>query len=436
LFTIESGVNAGNLYSYDLASETATLIASGVDGLAGASDDLSRVYYAADSELYFWEQGSGQTLIGDLSEDVEVDDPIIADYSPNPAAIRPANRVSRVTPDGSHIAFSSFTSLTGYDNRDIATGQRAREAFVWSADTEQLRCVSCPVTGARPTARQLGTEVQPHWTDARFPGWMSSLYASRVFSEDGDRLFFESYSRLSPADVNGKGDIYEWEADGTGDCSDSDPSFDSEAGGCVRLISTGESVADSRLVDASVDGSDVFITTEESLVAQDEGLIDVYDAKIDGGLASPTPAVPCDGDACQGSDNNGPTVPTAATLTFAGPEQATPGKTLKVSASKLKTVVGSTAKLKVKLPAAGVVTITGGSIRKATERSGKARQLTIPVKLSAKAKRTLKKRGTLKVGVRIGFKPAAGSNSSLRLTLTFKQPKRGRAVTNDRGGAR
>jgi hypothetical protein len=341
-----------------------------------------------------------------------------------------------VTPDGSHIAFSSHTSLTGYDNRDTSSGQRAREAFVWSADTERLRCVSCPATGARPSARRFGFDNQPHWTDARFPGWMSSLYASRVFSEDGDRLFFESYSRLSPADVNGKGDIYEWEADGTGDCSDSDPSFDSEAGGCVRLISTGQSAADSRLVDASADGSDVFITTEESLVAHDEGLVDIYDAKIDGGFASPTSATPCNGDACQGADNSGPTIPTAGTLTFTGPEQAAPGKTLKVSASKLKTVVGSTARLKVKLPAAGTVTVTGGSIRKTTKRSRKARQLAIPVKLSAKAKRTLRKHGTLKVKVRVGFKPAAGSRSALRLTLTFKQPKRGRAAINNEGGGR
>jgi hypothetical protein len=434
---MESGANAGNLYGYDLASQTATLIASGVDGLAGASDDLTRVYYAAGDELYFWDQGSGATLIAELDQDTAVRDPT-ANTKPHPAAVRPANRTSRVTPDGSHIAFSSFTSLTGYDNRDAVTGERAREAFVWSADTEQLRCVSCPATGARPTARELGTEVQPHWTDARFPGWMSSLYASRVFSEHGDRLFFESFSRLSPSDVNGKGDVYEWEADGTGDCTTSDPAFDPGAGGCVRLISSGQSSGDSRLVDASADGSDVFISTEESLVAQDDGLIDIYDAKVGGGFASPAPAQACEGDACQGSDNSGPELPTAGTLTFSGPEQATPGKTLKVSASKLKTVVGSTARLKVKLPTAGTVTVTGSSIRKATKRSGKAKRLAIPVRLSAKAKRTLKKRGTLKVRVRVGFKPAAGSTSTLRLTLTFKQPKpkRGRAATNDGGGVR
>ena len=49
-------------------------------------------------------------------------------------------------------------------------------------------------------------------------------------------------------------------------------------GGCISLISSGASAEDSQFMDADDSGDNVFFTTEASLLPQDPGLVDVYDA--------------------------------------------------------------------------------------------------------------------------------------------------------------
>ena len=60
--------------------------------------------------------------------------------------------------------------------------------------------------------------------------------------------------------------------------------FAEQARGCLSLISSGQDASDSEFIDADRDGSDVFIRTSESLLPQDPGLTDVYDARIGGGF--------------------------------------------------------------------------------------------------------------------------------------------------------
>ncbi|HET6578226.1 MAG TPA: hypothetical protein VFG66_07885, partial [Gemmatimonadales bacterium] len=89
--------------------------------------------------------------------------------------------------------------------------------------------------------------------------------------------------------------------------------------GCLSLISSGESSEDSEFVDASPDGRDVFIRTGESLLPQDPGLIDIYDARIEGGFPPPPPPRPeCEGQACQ-SPPPPPAFPTPSSESFQGP---------------------------------------------------------------------------------------------------------------------
>ena len=114
---------------------------------------------------------------------------------------------------------------------------------------------------------------------AHLPLPQSSLYPGRPLSDDGNRLFFEAFDALAPQDTNGVGDVYEWEAQGSGSCQ--------KAGGCISLISTGKSPEESKFVDASANGDDVFISTDSSLLPQDPGLIDIYDAHANGGFPPP-----------------------------------------------------------------------------------------------------------------------------------------------------
>ena len=77
--------------------------------------------------------------------------------------------------------------------------------------------------------------------------------------------------------------------------------YSPSAGGCLSLISSGQSSEDTELIDASDGGKDVFFATSASLLPQDPGLIDIYDARTGGGFP-PAPGRPpaCEGEACQG----------------------------------------------------------------------------------------------------------------------------------------
>jgi hypothetical protein len=148
----------------------------------------------------------------------------------------------------------------------------------------------------------------------------NSLHTPRVFSNDGRRLIFNSFDALLPRDTNGKADVYEWEAaSGQAQCDEKGAElYVPASGGCLSLISTGQSPQDSELLDTSASGDDVFFTTNASLLPQDPGLFDVYDARAGGGLPiPPEPPGPCQGEACQFAPPP-PSDPTPASASFKG----------------------------------------------------------------------------------------------------------------------
>jgi hypothetical protein len=209
----------------------------------------------------------------------------------------------------------STQRLTGFDNTDLQTDEPDSEVFLYDAGSGKVICASCDPSGAQPEGR-LFEALASIRVAARIPAWTSSFYASRLLSPDGNRLFFESYTPLAIQDTNNRADVYEWEAVGTGSCNAERATYSPESEGCIYLISSGESSSDSTFVDASADGSDVFIKTAQSLLPQDPGLVDIYDARVDGGLPTPSPAQPgCEGAGCQGAVTAAPEDPTPASLT-------------------------------------------------------------------------------------------------------------------------
>ena len=265
---------SGDLYSYDVASQTPSLIATGVQGLLGTSEDLTKIYLvstavldaganAGKNNIYLYEEGQGFTYIATLGL---ASGPSYLERYPFESS--PYRHLSRVSSDGTHLAFDSSASLTGYDNAEATSGVPATEVFLYDSGSDQLRCVSCNPSGARPTGR-IFPALEPARVAAYIPGWEYSLHASRVLSEDGGRLFFESFDALLPTDTNGAADVYQWEAPGTGDCDVADASYFVQNGGCLSLVSSGQSPADSNFVDASSDGSDVFLLSRERLHGAD-----------------------------------------------------------------------------------------------------------------------------------------------------------------------
>jgi hypothetical protein len=132
-----------------------------------------------------------------------------------------------------------------------------------------------------------------------------AAYKPRNLTADGNRLYFDSFDALAPQDSNNDRDVYQWEAQGVGSCA--------TPGGCVNLISSGRSEEGASFVDASADGSDVFFTTDDSLVLSDPGSVDLYDARVGGGFPVAPVPIPCLGDSCQPLPGE-PEDPTPGTL--------------------------------------------------------------------------------------------------------------------------
>ena len=249
---------------------------------------------------------------------------------------------SRVSPNGEWLAFMSRRSLTGYDNRDAATGEPDEEVFLYHAATGSLICASCNPSGARPHGVEFaqidastghmagGDRVWPGTTRlaANIPGWTPyssglALHQARYLSDSG-RLFFNSSDALAPKDSNEAEDVYEYEppaggGSGSNSCSAASPTFSAAAQGCVDLISSGTSGEESALLDASESGDDVFFLTAARLAPRDEdNAVDVYDARVGGGEPQPVQPVQCEGDGCQ-QPATPPLDATPGTLTLEGP---------------------------------------------------------------------------------------------------------------------
>jgi NHL repeat len=310
-------------------------VAGDVRGVVGASDDGSYLYFVAGAVLSPDPNSAGQVAEAgknNLYLNHEGQTSFIAtlatedsgDWEANPRLLR-----ARVSPDGRHLAFLSIEAqkLAGYDNT-IAAGEHCQyqeptteevqltgsplcpQAFLYEADDGELSCASCNPSGSRP----LGPTV--------VPGWRNGFEGPRFLSDDGQRLFFQSFDAILRADENGKGDVYEFERTGSGSCSEADSNFDPSAGGCHYLVSSGKSEDESYLVDASADGRDVFFSTRERLVGWDENdNFDIYDLREGGGFPEPPPVPPvCDGEGCKApSPPVPPANPAPASAGFQGP---------------------------------------------------------------------------------------------------------------------
>ncbi len=304
----------------DLTVDTGDVEGAEVGGVLGASADGSYVYFVAKGNLavgaesgqynlYFAHEGR-TTFIARLSLDDKTDDWSKGDIY----------RRAAVTADGQRLTFMSDARLTEYDNTDARTGLPDMEIYIFDATRAPGKgnplCVSCNPSGARPLGGpdpKGGSFGVAASTPAGTPFTLTrSTYRPRYLTDEGDRLFFNAIDPLSPQATNGKQNVYEWEEDGTGSCG--------TVGGCVDLISDGSSVDGSSFIDASASGNDVFFITRSQLVSQDtDQLVDLYDARVGGGLpSSPAPPAPCSGEGCRPAAASAP-APLSLVTSLSGP---------------------------------------------------------------------------------------------------------------------
>ena len=168
------------------------------------------------------------------------------------------------------------------------------------------------------------------------PGWTpfrggTARYQSRYLSDSG-RVFFDARDPLVAGAVNENWDVYQWEPPGVGSCTEAAASFSIRSGGCVSLVSSGESPDESAFLDASATGADVFFMSTAKLSKKDvDNSYDVYDAHECTGISPclPTeaePPPPCTtADSCRPAPSPQPEVfGTPSSATFTGPGNLTP----------------------------------------------------------------------------------------------------------------
>jgi hypothetical protein len=300
----------GTLKVFDLESDSSTTIAGGFIGLLGESADAKKLYLVSDEalaagavagepNLYLYQAGEpgSFTYIARLSDADTTERGV-----PYPTATSPILHSAQVSEDGNAVVFMSVGRPTGFNNTDAATGQADAEVYLYRAGGP-LTCLTCSPSGARPSgadASEYWVTKSAFWVAGQISRAQSSLHGPRVISANGTRVFFETYVPLSARDANGQKDVYEWEASGAGNCTPAAEGFEASVGGCVNLISSGESPEPSEFLDSTADGGEAFFKTESSLLPQDPGQVDIYDAKEGGGFPV-QPPVPesCKGEACQ-----------------------------------------------------------------------------------------------------------------------------------------
>ena len=285
------------LYSYDVESGRMTALTPaggptgpGVEGITGVGGEGSIVYFTSPeslagapaaepgvtTNLYVVDEGTihfiGQTKAGDLEGT--------------------GPHQSEVSPDGRFLAFAGFSPMTPEDVSSPFCPSSifepheegdCRDVYLYSLATETLTCVSC---GTEPGDgdSNLGGQAQPR------PANLDDEYPRAVLN-DGT-VYFDTPNRLVRQDVNSVDDVYAFR------------------GGTRMLISGGATEAPAHFADATERGEDVLFTTAAPLVGQDiDQNIDVYDARIEGGLAGQWPseaASPCVGEACRPSSPSAP----------------------------------------------------------------------------------------------------------------------------------
>jgi len=339
-----------DLYRYDVESGALTDLTVDADnkdpngadvlGVVGASEDGSYVYFVAaghlgtqvpgepegqEPNLYVWHQttagASEVKLIATLQAPEPEEQTNIELMASGPAVSyhsdvadwtsRPTESQAYVTPDGKHLAFMSVRPLTGYDNEDQATGEADHEVFEYDAESGSLACASCDPSGARPLGSAfLGAKLTERVS--------TPFHQPRSLSDDGSRLFFSSPDPLVPGLAGGSTKVFEYENGG------------------VRLISGTQGAGEDLFLDASASGNDVLFATREQLAPTDnDELVDVYDARVDGGLPAPPALALCQGGACQGPLDSPPSFPTPLSASFTSSGNIVPVPPMKLTRKQL-----------------------------------------------------------------------------------------------------
>jgi Tol biopolymer transport system component len=380
---------SADLYRYDVADHALTRISSGPPGTAAAvdgsvvraSDDGTRVYFIASGalapgatdgtpNLYLSDHGHLRFVA--TANDIDL-------------------RTAQITPDGGTLVFKTAVPLLPSDtdaNVDV---------YRYEAATGALQQISIGAGG-----RGNGS------FDVTFGdnGPIGSLDSGgmRYMSADGRRIFFVTSESLVPEDVNQTPDVYEW------------------VDGVLGLVTSGAGDRTVSYGGVSADGRSAFFTTDETLVPADrnDGDEDLYVARLGGGFPAAAPPPPeCEGDACQGPPAGRLVRPQPASVAY-GERHARAFRIRSLDRrARGELAAGGGAAIVLDVPASGRVSLVAlarlhgraSVVAHAAADVRRAGSVRLELRLSATARRLLRRRGALRLRLvarhsRLGAAPA------------------------------
>jgi hypothetical protein len=312
-------LEGGDLFAFDAeAEETIEFSSSGDVTVVNVASGGTRAYFvspsvltgepnpegeeaeAGEENLYLSEEGE-ISFVGIVTErDVEGEERSndkvggLGLWLVGLRLAEPAVDPSRATPSGSTLLFESRSDLTGFESEGFA------QVYRYDATEERLDCLSCSPTGTSPNSDASLQSISEQQFSTQ-PGGGHLKIPNQ--SPDGKRAFFQAAEPLVLGDTDGQLDVYEWEEEGVGSCE--------AEGGCVYLISGGQSPSPDYLYGMSASGDDVFFRTADQLLPRDvESTLSIYDARVGGGFAEPTGGAPCAAiDTCQPAPTPAPALP-------------------------------------------------------------------------------------------------------------------------------
>lgn len=398
-----------DLYRYDVEAGTlqrisAAATAEGAAVKTAISADEGRAAWfvtplSADLDaLWWWTAGSRPRLVSAARTGAFV-------FQPHQAA---TDRQTQLTPDGRVVVWETTARIGG--NTGVS------RALVRAAADGAVDCVSCNATGA--SGGRFGNAAP---SGLRIP-------LGRI-SADGETVVFETGMTLVAEDTGLLPDVYAWRD------------------GKVSLISSGDGVSRRRgLAGISRDG-DIFFRDAAQLLPWIEGdRTKVWTARVRGGFPAPAAPLPdCADEICQGGGPSARVEPVpSGSATHSAPDDADDPepswapdpavKVAKVSASAQRRLArGRAIALTVDATIAGRVTATvrvkigkrwvrAGGAARTLRGAGTAR---LSVRLSRQARRTLARRGALRVRIDVAH-PQAEKDARTAFVLKQKTAGRGR----------
>jgi hypothetical protein len=219
---------------------------------------------AGSRNLYVWRDGAPR---------------FVASLEPTKAAVR-----INVARNGRWMALVTRSTLSPFDNANHL------EMYRYNADERQIVCVSCRRDGAPPTSDVEGS-------------------VNGLFLTDDGRTFFATREALVDRDADGVKDTYEY------------------VKGRAYLISggaelqEGSSIFATGLLGVTPNGVNVFFSTRQTFVGQDENgpAWKIYDARTNGGIPFSRPQAPCAAaDECHGDGSSPPPIQRIGSSAYLG----------------------------------------------------------------------------------------------------------------------